>query len=251
MLRLVLALIVAATLLTGCIGSASPTSPTTMAIPSPTARPSATPAATPRPSASATPASAPTVAVATPTSLTSAASAMAQDLIAKASANAEYSFDERITVAGMAFSGTVHVKGQKMRQELGLAGQKAPKTAIVVDLGSSLAYVLGPDGKAATKVDLAKLAAQGSSETPTERVAALLPEATLVGTDTVDGKPTVVFESPADSGRVRVWVSTDQGVPLRLMVPGTKADAPDMTIEFTNYKFESQPDSLFSVPGGG
>ena len=67
----------------------------------------------------------------------------------------------------------------------------------------------------------------------------------VVGTDTVDGKPTTIYEYTKDGNTGKFWIWTEKGVPLKaeITAAGTKVD-----MQFTNYKFGVLDASLFDVP---
>jgi hypothetical protein len=225
--------------------AASPTSaptPTVVLVPSPTLAPTPRPASTPSPAVGTPAVSAPP---STPTSaISTAALPSIAELASRAQANPEYSFEHRMSVSGVAVPGKVYVKGKKMRQELRLAGRD---TVIIMDLDQKLAYMLDPDGETATKVDLSELIAQGTNVTPTERVQSLPSDARLVGAETLDGKPTAVYEVDGQGGPVKLWIWVERGVPLKMELPNPTAP---LTVEMSNYQFGPQPASLFELPAG-
>lgn len=223
----VVVLIVAVALaLTACPQAAAPaaTATPTTAPPTPT-RPPATPTPLPPTPTRASPVTSPTAAGVSPS-----------DLAAKARANAEYSFEGRITSAAQTINMKGYVKGTKQRQELSTAGGN---TVMIVDGATKTAYMYFPDLKTATKIDFSQAAATA------QQVAGLPSDARFVGMDTVDGKPAAVYEVP--SINAKFWIWTARGVPLKGEVG---SGAGRNVVEFTNYQFGPQPDSLFELPPG-
>jgi len=226
-----------------CAPAAAPATPT----PAPTKAPAAPAAAPTQPPKAAAPAAAtPTTAAPAPTkpptTPATAAGVSVADLANKAKANPEYSYTSKITSAGQALTAKTYVKSNKMRQEMSVAGRQ---TTMLLDLSSKTAYVLLTDQQMAMKMDFSQALAQ--SDNPSDRMTSLPADSKFVGTETVDGKPTAIYEVPVTGGSSKVWVWTDRGLPVKIETTGTTGQT---TVEFTEFQFGSQPDSLFELPPG-
>lgn len=204
----------------------------------------ATVAATPTQPAPAPtkPAATPTTAAASPTKPASAGATSLADLTNKAKGNTEYSVSSKISVAGQAISSKTYTKGDKTRQEMTIAGQK---TVMLLDQTSKTAYTLLEAQKSAIKLDFSK--AVSDIENPTENVASLPKDAKFIGNETLDGKSASVFEVTTTEGTGKIWIWTERGLPLKVENPAAGGKA---IIEFTDYQFGPQPDSLFVLPEG-
>ena len=204
--------------------SPAPTSqaPTVQAKPAATAAPTAT--STPEPAAKPTTAAAPS----------------ASQLSEKAKGLTEYSFDAHIDAAGQTITATYHVKGDKIRQQISVAGQES---ALLLDTTKQTAYMLLPAEKMAMKLDFSQAASR--MENPGQRAKSLPANARVVGTETIDGKQAVVYEVPDGAGQGKFWMWADRGLPLKIE---TSTPEGKVTVLFTNYDFSSQPDSLFELP---
>ena len=162
------------------------------------------------------------------------------DLAAKAKAITEYSYDFKTTVAGQTITGKSYMKRDKMRQEV-----TAPMPMVMLaDFSKKTAYMLMPDAKIATKMDLSGVE---STERPGERVSGLPSDAKFVGTETIGGKPAAVFEFTSEGNPAKIWIWTERGVPLKFEMTSAGQKA---VMEFSNYQFGPLADSLFEVPAG-
>ena len=228
-----------------CSQSTAPApSPTTAPAAAPTKAPAAAPTAAPPAAATKAPTPAPTAAptAAKPTATSAAAGTSIADLVAKAKGVSEYSFTSKITAAGQTLTAKTFMKSTKMRQEMSVAGQS---TVLLVDLANKVAHMVMVDQKMAMKLDFSQ--AMDKVENPGERIGSLPNTAKLVGTEVVDGKPAAVYEVSEGSVTSKLWIWTERGLPLKIesTVPEGKS-----VVEFTDYKFEPQPDSLFVLPPG-
>ncbi len=148
----------------------------------------------------------------------------------------------KITSAGETLTAKTFVKSTKMRQEMSVGGQS---TVLLADLANKVAYMVMVDQKMAMKLDASQ--AMDKAENPGERVGALPNTAKLVGTEVVDGKPAAVYEVSEASGTSKFWIWTERGLPLKIESSTPQGKS---VVEFTDYKFEPQPDSLFVLPPG-
>lgn len=225
----------------------TPVSPTATPIP---------PTATPIPPTPTTaPSATPTVAE-TPTAAESASGLSVADLLARIEGNAEYSFDMAMNIEATGSSsqmeGKGYVKGSKMRMEISAAGQ--PVT-MILDSSAGVVYMLMEMAgkKQAIKMDANKLVSQNNqvpTDSPTKQLAEVISKSKMVGVDVVDGHPATVYEMKADDGSstVKYWVWLEKGVPLKVEVDNIADQQSKISIEYKNYQFAPQPDSLFEVP---
>ena len=135
-----------------------------------------------------------------------------------------------------------------MRQDTTVAGHPSN---MIVDGDSKVVYMISDASgqKTARKIDIGALAASGSAiQQMTDDLAKVLAKATIVGAETIDGKPASIVEIPPSvegDSPVRVWLWTERGVPLRMEVPSKDGK---ISLNYTNYDFAAQPDSLFQLP---
>ena len=223
----------------GLVGSACAAAPTST--PAPTRAPVPPAAAAPTAAAQATAIRAPAAATTTPAGAATGGSAL-NDLMARARGNTEYSVEFRMTAGTVPITGKSFFKGTKMRQEVG-TGQEA--TVIIVDVDKKEATIFMPAQGIAFKTDFSQMARD--AQRPDDRVGQLPTNARQVGTETVDGKPAVVFEYTEQAATTKMWIWAEKGVPLKLE---TTAAGQKTLIEYLNYQFTPQPDNLFTLPAG-
>jgi len=221
--------------------------PTPTAIPAtptplpPTATP-VPPTATKAPEATAT------------TAATQTTGSSINDLLAKIQGNTEYSFDLKLSASAESalqqMNGKGYVKGSKVRMEMAIAGQQ---TTMLLDNATKMLYIITDVNgeKTAMKVDASQLAAQGqvSADSPTKQLSEVIGKSKQVGTEVVDGKPATVYEMPGqdNKGSVKFWVWMEKGVPLKVETKDENQKTV-VTVEYLNYQFAPQPDSLFQLP---
>ena len=238
----IVAIILALVVALGACGSSTPASPTAAATAAPTKAASPTaPPPTMTPLSSTLPTS--TVAAA-PTGAISPS-----ELAAKARTASEYSFDLKISAPGQNLTGKMYVKGTKLRVEANIAGQSS---VLISDTATKVSYMTVAGQNMAMKVDFGQVAAEAPN--PSEQVTRIPADAKFVGNETIDGKPAAVYETNTPPStvtsaqgvtRYAIWI--ERGLPLRIE---TTTAAGKTTIEFSNYQFSPQPDSLFQLPPG-
>jgi hypothetical protein len=247
LLRLVLASLTALAL-TAAACSPAPATPTpapAAPTPAPTVAPAAPAAApatpAPAPAPTVAPAAVPTApAVATPSPAAPAAAPSLDQLAERARGASEYSFDSRMTAAGETITARYNVKGDRLRQEMTVG---AMRTVMLIDMSQGVAHMLMPDEKMAMKIDFSQ--AMGEIDVPGEMVASLPPSARQVGTERIDGKEAAVYEVTEGPNRGKFWLWTERGLPLRIEAQSPQGN---VLVEFTNYQFGPQPESLFELP---
>ena len=238
-LTLLLALVLVAS---ACAAAPTPT-PTSAptSTPAPNRAPAQAAAVSPTAAVQATATRAPAAATPAPAGAATGGSAL-NDLMARARANTEYSVEFRMTAGTVPITGKSFFKGKKMRQEMG-TGQEA--VVVIVDLDTKEATNFMPALGLAFKVDFTQVAMD--AQRPDDRVGQLPANARQVGTETVDGKPAVVFEFTEQAATNKMWIWAEKGVPLKVE---TTAAGQKTLIEYLNYQFTPQPDNLFTLPAG-
>jgi hypothetical protein len=225
------------------------------AIATPANDPTAAPVAT-TPPAPPTPTMPPSTATVPPATPTLVPTPSASEIINRALASqpAEFSFDSRLvtettsTGAKAETQARGFVKDKRYRVE---SSQGNQKVTMLLDDGKNELSVL-------TEVSSKKIALRFSdeslakslkmeAETPRTQLERLGKTARQVGTETLDGRPAIIFEAAQPDGKTssRFWFWTERGVLLREQraIPTGKS-----VIEYSNYQFAAQPDDLFKVP---
>lgn len=158
------------------------------------------------------------------------------------------------TFGTLDLNGDLFVKGSKTRLEQNMQGQKM---VIVTDASSKVAYVLADmmgGRKVASRFDLSKPPAGMeilALVAPSDIGRYLQQSARPLGTETVDGRVTTVYETqfqdPVQNRTVttKLWVWNERGVVVQQEFdrPGGKT-----VVQFTDFEFGPQPDTLFEVP---
>lgn len=132
------------------------------------------------------------------------------------------------------------MKGTKFRSETTVGGMKMVS---IIDGTAMTAYQIVVDQNIAMKVDLSQVkqaAGVTSDQDP-------LTDSKLIGLDTIDGKPAIGFEGKTAAGPMKVWYWIEKGVPLKSEITGSEGVT---VVEYSNYVFAPQPDSLFQLPAG-
>lgn len=193
----------------------------------------------------------PTVA---PTAAPTQTPATAAEALTAAFANQakEYSVESKTTVvdSGKATTvqGKLYVKPNKIRLDAKIGGVDS---ALLFDQAAKSVYVLSTAAgqKLAIRYDFDTFVRQNQSATsaPTAMLDKLQANSKLVGTEALDGKPTSVLDytPTGNSQSARIWIWVERGVPLKLESTTATGQA---TVEYANYDFAAQPDSLFALP---
>ena len=137
--------------------------------------------------------------------------------------------------------GKVYLKGEKLRQEFSMGGQKSiniarpDKQVMWVVMPAQKVYMEMPFGE----TDLAKTMRMPKDKTKMK----------LVGTETVDGYETEKYETVVKSdGRAMkfdLWVAKKLGVPIKMV-----SKDGSYSMEYLDIKEGNVPDSVFKVPSG-
>lgn len=211
--------------------------PTPTAVPTPT-RAAPTPPTTTQAAPTATRPAAP--AGGAPAAGAPPAGASLTELTTKSRGVANYTVDMKIAAAGQTMPGKGFIKGNKVRQEVGTGQQQ---TVILMDFDKKTAFTLLPEQNLALPMDFDQMAQD--TERPTDLMQDLGADAKFVGTETVDGKQSAIYETSKPDGTTKVWVWIEKGLPLKIE---TQIGADRAVVEFTNYQFTAPPDDVFELP---
>ena len=142
----------------------------------------------------------------------------------------------------------IYMGGTRMRSEMAMRGHD---TVAIMDMGKKVAYILMPQMKmymessmeepsrhGAGFADLMKLAAT-NDPCSTRKDATC----TKAGTETVNGRSCDKWLMKTSNGPETVWMDQKLHFPIR-------KETAESTLNVTNVKEGSQPESLFEVPAG-
>ncbi len=157
-------------------------------------------------------------------------------------ATIEFSADFSMTLAGgKAMTGKSFVKGDKIRNELLVMGQTS---ITIARQDKRFAWVLIPAAKQYREMPMKYDPAHPTPDMPFDTKE--------IGKDKVNGYDCklvqLTFKNP-EYGMVVNWMATQLNMPVRVQVK-KKDGTLVMTIDYSNIKVGSQPDSLFEIPAG-
>ena len=148
-----------------------------------------------------------------------------------------FSADMVSTTPQGSFQGKICVDNDKIRMEF-------PLGITISRMDKKMAYMLMPEQKMYMEQPFDSKSFQSTKEKLEGEI-----ERKLVGTDTVDGKPTkkylVTFESEKVKGSVYQWMMEGMNFPAK-----TAAVDGSWTMEYKNIKIGAQPAELFEIPAG-
>ncbi|MFZ5642874.1 MAG: LolA family protein [Bacillota bacterium] len=158
------------------------------------------------------------------------------------------SYDMAMTSEGKQMSkGKTWIKEKKSKMEF--TSPTGETMVMYADDEKKVAYNYMPDQKMATKIDFAQAQSQ-TKESPldySEEYGKDSAKYKEVGEETVNGYKCKVLEVAEQEGQVKVWVTTEYGIPARVE---TRAEGKLITMDFTNIKVGDIPDSEFELPAG-
>lgn len=134
------------------------------------------------------------------------------------------------------------LKGKKMRMEMEAEGQNMVWIADG-DLGTAVMY--NPDDKTGMKFPFDQFRGQTSQFQSPEGLITKDPDGKIVGEETIDGKPCVVYEYKDGDGTGKAWIWKDNGFPLKVEA---KTSEGTTVVEYKNVKAGGVDDSLFEIP---
>jgi outer membrane lipoprotein-sorting protein len=154
-------------------------------------------------------------------------------------------YDLTVTMPGQATM-TGHIWQTKTKQKMQYV-MEGVNTIFIFDKDENVMYAYMPDQNMATKMTLdpGKMA-QGTGEG--DMLDVLNKNATIVGTESIDGKECTVITFVSDNMNIKLWIWTDKGFPIR--TEGTSSDGSLTIMEYTNIDFSDIPDSVFEIPEG-
>jgi outer membrane lipoprotein-sorting protein len=224
-----LTLIMVAMLFAGCGGSGEKT--TTVATITTTSA-----AATTKATTSTAPTT--TTGIKTTVATTTATSGNAfSDLLAKSTGITNFYCEIKITVPAGVQNYKYWVKmGNpiKFRMEISAAGQ----TMLMIYDGQYY-YMYDPASKVAYKMSAASAEQYASASGDASDATQYNP--VLVGSETVNGVDCYVYQYTLQGTTTKMWLSKQDGLTIRI-ASGT------MTMDYTNYKFDTIADSMFMLP---
>jgi len=167
------------------------------------------------------------------------------EILGKAKDLASLDYDMVITAPGEAAVTTkMWRKGTKTRIEGTFEGYTG---VYLLDAGKELAYLYIPAQNIAMKMDWGK--AKGTAgESPSEQSESVMKyNPVTVGTEILDGKSCLVIEYTTETEKIKSWVWTEHGLPIRIE---STTDEGTSVVELKNIGFGDIPDSMFELPAG-
>jgi len=135
-------------------------------------------------------------------------------------------------------------KGGKMRMEGDFEGKSM---IYLVDAEKQLAYMYLPAENTAMKIGLSE-AQEAGGESPSEQSESIEKyNPVAVGTEVLDGKTCLVVEYSTETEKVKMWVLTKYGLPIRTETTTEKGTS---VVELKNIDFSTISDSAFELPAG-
>lgn len=175
----------------------------------------------------------------------SAGSGDLSSLMQKASQTKQMSFDMVMTVdapdgKSISSNGKMYVNDKKLRMELETTGVKM----VTIVNASGEVYLYNPEGNTALKMTTPQKGAESPNAWAEKNGDTT--GFTVIGEEKKDGFDCLVVTISDDSG-TKMWLRKDVGLPVR--VEETTSEG-SVVIEYKNYDFNNQPDSLFEIPAG-
>ena len=153
----------------------------------------------------------------------------------------DFSADFVSTMTGVegaqTMSGKMYVAKDKTRMEMA-------QGITITRLDKNVAWVLMPGQNMYMEMPISADKVTASEEKMPGEI-----ERTLLGQETIDGKPTnkyrIVYNVAGQQSTIYSWISPDLKFPLK-----TSAEDGSWGIEYRNISTAKQPDSLFEIPAG-
>jgi outer membrane lipoprotein-sorting protein len=140
--------------------------------------------------------------------------------------------------------GKVFVKGQNIRQEMTMGGQKQ---IMIFQKEKGVALVLMPEMKMYMEIPVG---GQENIAPPTPEEMENMAEKKYLGQEKVNGykcKKYLFTPSDPSVGTTTMWISNKLNFPIKTE---TKSSSGPMLMEYKNIKEKKIPDSLFTIPAG-
>jgi len=122
----------------------------------------------------------------------------------------------------------------KLRMEITASGQ----TTIMIYDGQNY-YMYNPATKIAYKMSATSAEQYSSASDETGSLSQYSP--VLIGSETVNGMDCYVFQYTVQGVSTKMWVWKQYGLPVKIV-------SGNMTMEYSNFKFEPIADSMFQLP---
>ncbi|MGE5405266.1 MAG: hypothetical protein ACM3PP_10045 [Candidatus Saccharibacteria bacterium] len=164
--------------------------------------------------------------------------------VGKKSAEKGVYYESVMKAKGMNTTTKMWQQGKKMRSESEFAGMKV---AMIVNPDKNLFVSYMPGLGTATSLDsnAKKAMTQNTADQWTTQGSNVYK---ITGSETMNGVSCKVMEGkPAGMDNVKVWIAADTGMPIKMEA---EVYGDPMTMDFKNYKFGPQPDSVFELPAG-
>lgn len=143
---------------------------------------------------------------------------------------------------GNTLTGKLWIAGSNLRSETD--DEHSSTTAIFIRNSKGYSYMFTSGDKQAIKVTDEQPA---EDINPVEILNTIDEKLTPLGKEVRDGKDCVVIQYKEDEVDTRVWLWEEHGLPVRIE---TTYDNSTTVMQYSNYKFEALPESLFELPQG-
>lgn len=169
-----------------------------------------------------------------------------KSLFSKGKEVKEMCYEMHITASGLTVESKTWFKGQKMKTDTLVNGQRAVS---IFDMakGELISYL--PEKNMATKMKIDEY--QGKDNiTPLDYLEELeKSEFQILGTETVNGMECKVISVSDKLGKAKMWISVDYGIVVKME---EEVDGKKTVVEFKNIKIGpgSVPDDTFNLPQG-
>ena len=156
-----------------------------------------------------------------------------------------YKYEAVITAPGEeVITAKFWLKGYKIRWEGTYEGQSV---VFLMDQSTQVAYTYIPAQGIAMKMDFSK-AQRTVGESPTEQSESVMEyNPVTIGTEVLNGKTCLVIEYTTETEKVKMWIWTRYGFPIRTE---TTTDKGTTLAEIKNIDFGDIADSMFELPAG-
>jgi len=143
---------------------------------------------------------------------------------------------------GSAFKGKLWISGNNLRSETGDA--QSTSMAIFIRNSKGYSYMFTSGDDQAIKVTDEQPA---EDINPVEILNDIDENIQPLGKEVRDGKDCVVIQYKEDEVDNRIWLWEEYGLPVRIESTYNESTT---VIQYSNYKFEALPESLFELPQG-
>ncbi|AQS57663.1 LolA family protein [Desulforamulus ferrireducens] len=141
-------------------------------------------------------------------------------------------------------NGKMYLKGNKTKMEFSAEGMSA---IMFVDTEEKVAYNYLPSEQMATRIDFSQAVSQMQKSPLDYNDQYREEQYKIVGEEKVNGYDCKAVEVTSSEGLVKMWVSKEYGIPVRIE---SVSEGKPATIDFTDIKLDELPDSEFALPAG-